>query len=152
MSTLWAPSSVTKAASVDMHAGAGVAACHVHAGIHFWWCSASRFTQLSQFWQAATMSYVNLFSIYKHQHHNFTTKRVDSIPRQYHFNITVQIRWERWHRKRSLGPGWWTSHVIFFHQIHKAVTSAPSLDLGPSAPFFWDCRTSGSWCCGRARL
>lgn len=37
-------------------------------------------------------------------------------------------------------------------KVHKAVTPAPNLDLGASAPFFWDCRTSGSWCCGRVRL
>lgn len=75
-----------------------------------------RFTQLSHFWQAAAMRCVHLFSIYQHQHHNFRTTRVDSLPIGYDFNITGQIRWEPWHRRRSLGSGWWTSHAIFFHQ------------------------------------
>lgn len=111
----------------------------------------------SLFWQAVVCdvtSNIGLhFQFTSIKHDKFTTAHVDPLlpnkPFRYHGPEPQRIMTSQ----EIIRPGLTDRPCDFLPpKSTRQWPRHPPLDLGASAPFFWDCRTSGSWCCGRVRL
>lgn len=148
--TVWAPSSVI---GVCENPRVCVAACQAHAAIHFWWYSVSQLTILTGCCVWCDKLHWPPFSIHQHQHDKFTTPHVDPLHPSNAFRYPGPKPQRIMTSHEIIRPGLTDRPCDFLPpKSTRQWPRHPPLDLGASAPFFWDCRTSGSWCCGRVRL